>query len=90
LKKLFKFKLEIFEGEAYEEEEGHKDGFFGGQHLRRHGVAGKAAKVFGELIGIKIREMIENLGKTISSYAKDFTTRSFVSIGNTFTKVLKI
>jgi len=80
----------LISGESYEEEMENEKGFFSGQHLKRHGAAGMAAKVFGELIGIKIRESIEDFGKTISSYAKDFTSRGFESIGNAFNKILKI
>jgi len=49
-----------------------------------------AGKVIGELIGIKIRESIEGLGKSFSEYAKDFTARNFVNIGQVFARMLKI
>lgn len=64
-------------------------GFFSNKHLKRHGTAGVAAKVIGELIGIKIRESIESLGKSFSEYAKDFTARNFVNLGQFFGKVFK-
>lgn len=66
-----------------EEDEG---GFFSNKHLKRHGTAGVAAKVLGELIGIKIRETIEKFGKSFSEIAKEFTTRNFVSMGNVFAR----
>lgn len=67
-----------------DEDEG---GFFSNKHLRRHGTAGMAAKVLGELIGIKIRESIETIGKSFSEYAKDFTARNFVNLGQLFSRV---
>ncbi|KAI2797825.1 hypothetical protein BLOT_015245 [Blomia tropicalis] len=59
------------------------------KHLKRHGNAGLAGKVIGELIGIKIRESIEGLGKSFSEYAKDFTSKNFVNLGQVFSRVLK-
>ena len=59
------------------------------KHLRRHGTAGMAAKVFGELIGIKIRKTIDSFGDTVSDYAKELTTNGFVTIGNSFSKLFR-
>lgn len=66
-----------------------ENGFFSNKHLKRHGTAGMAAKVLGELIGIKIRESIEGFGKSFSEYAKDFTSRNFVNMGQVFSRMLK-
>ncbi|OTF75677.1 hypothetical protein BLA29_002166 [Euroglyphus maynei] len=71
-------------GNSHELDEDIDGGFFSNKHLKRHGTAGVAAKVLGELIGIKIRESIEGFGKSFSEYAKDLTARNFVTIGQLF------
>lgn len=83
-----KYLLQKILGTTHEMDE-DDGGFFSNKHLKRHGTAGMAAKVIGELIGIKIRESIEGFGKSFSEYAKDFTARNFVNLGHVFSRVLK-
>ncbi|XP_075680594.1 uncharacterized protein LOC113798093 isoform X3 [Dermatophagoides pteronyssinus] len=76
-------------GNSHDLDEDIDGGFFSNKHLKRHGTAGVAAKVLGELIGIKIRESIEGFGKSFSEYAKDFTARNFVNAGQLFGKLFR-
>jgi len=84
-----KYLLRKILGPNHESEEAD-GGFFSNQHLKRHGTAGVAGKVLGELIGIKIRESIDKLGKRFGEVAKDFTARNFVHAGNSFARILKM
>jgi len=84
-----KYFLKKILGEIYDDEH-DDDSFFSGDHLRRHGSVGTVAKLFGELIGLTIRDSIEKLGKSIGNYAKDMTENGFVTIGNTLMKTMKM
>ncbi|XP_046913658.2 uncharacterized protein LOC124494524 [Dermatophagoides farinae] len=85
-----KYLLKKILGNSHDLDEDIDDGFFSNKHLKRHGTAGVAAKVLGELIGIKIRESIEGFGKSFSEYAKDFTARNFVTMGQLFGRLFRI
>lgn len=81
LTKILGAKHELDEGEG---------GFFNSHHLKRHGTAGVAAKVLGELIGLKLKASIEKVGKSFGEYAKELTARNIVNFGNVFSRMLKL